>query len=90
MKENEDDIIKNITENEYEHGFTTDVEQEFIPKGLNEDIIRLISAKKQEPQWLLEFRLDAYRRWCNMKMPYWAHLDIPPIDYQAIVYSAAP
>lgn len=90
MKENEDDIIKNITENEYEHGFTTDVEQEFIPKGLNEDIIRLISAKKQEPQWLLEFRLDAYRRWCNMKMPSWAHLDIPPIDYQDIVYYAAP
>ena len=84
------DIIKNITENEYEHGFTTDVEQEFIPKGLNEDIIRLISAKKGEPGWLLEFRLDAYRRWCGMKMPQWAHLDIPPIDYQDIVYYAAP
>ena len=91
MKEKEDDIIKNITENdEYEHGFTTDVEQEFIPKGLNEDIIRLISAKKQEPEWLLEFRLEAYRRWCKMKMPTWAHLEIPPIDYQDIVYYAAP
>ena len=91
MKENKDDIIKNITENdEYEHGFTTDVEQEFIPKGVNEDIIRLISTKKQEPEWLLEFRLEAYRRWCKMKMPTWAHLEIPPIDYQDIVYYAAP
>lgn len=89
MKDSED-IIKNITESEYEHGFTTDLEQEFIPKGLNEDIIRLISAKKGEPQWLLDFRLDAFRRWQNMKMPRWAHLDIPEIDYQDIVYYAAP
>lgn len=89
MKDSED-IIKNITESEYEHGFTTDLEQEFIPKGLNEDIIRLISSKKGEPQWLLDFRLDAFRRWQKMKMPRWAHLDIPEIDYQDIVYYAAP
>lgn len=89
MKENEN-ILNKITSGEYEHGFTTEVEQEFIPKGLNEDIIRLISAKKGEPEWLLEFRLDAFRRWEKMTMPKWAHLDIPEIDYQDIVYYAAP
>lgn len=89
MKEN-NNILDKITSSEYEHGFTTDVEQEFIPKGLNEDIIRLISAKKGEPEWLLEFRLDAFRRWEKMSMPEWAHLDIPEIDYQDIVYYAAP
>lgn len=89
MKENEN-ILNKITSGEYEHGFTTEVEQEFIPKGLNEDIIRLISAKKGEPEWLLEFRLDAFRRWEKMTMPQWAHLDIPEIDYQDIVYYAAP
>ena len=86
----EKDILQEITGQEYEHGFVTDVEQEFIPKGLNEDIIRLISSKKQEPEWLLEFRLNAYRRWLKMKMPTWAHLDIPEIDFQDIIYYAAP
>ena len=86
----EKDIIKEITRQEYEHGFVTDVDQEFIPKGLNEDIIRLISAKKEEPEWMLEFRLGAFRRWQKMKMPTWAHLDIPPIDFQDIIYYAAP
>ena len=71
------EILDNITEKEYEHGFVTNVEQEFIPKGLNEDIIRLISAKKDEPQWMLDFRLEAFRRWQKMKLPTWAHLDIP-------------
>ena len=84
------DILKEITAQEYEHGFVTDVEQEFIPKGLNEDIIRLISAKKEEPGWLLDFRLDAFRKWKSMKMPEWAHLDIPEIDFQDIIYFAAP
>ena len=84
------DIIKELTAQEYEHGFVTDVEQEFIPKGLNEDIIRLISAKKEEPSWLLDFRLDAFRRWQKMKMPDWAHLTIPEIDFQDIIYFAAP
>ena len=86
----EKDILQDIASQEYEHGFVTDVEQEFIPKGLNEDIIRLISAKKDEPQWLLEFRLEAFRRWQKMKMPTWAHLDIPEIDFQDIIYYAAP
>ena len=91
MDENkEKDILEDITRKEYEHGFVTDVEQEFIPKGLNEDIIRLISAKKDEPQWLLDFRLDAFRKWQKMKVPDWAHLDIPEIDFQDIIYYAAP
>lgn len=85
-----DEIIKNIADKEYEHGFVTELEQEFIPKGLNEDIVRLISAKKNEPQWLLDFRLDAYRKWTRMKQPSWAHLDIPEIDFQEIIYYAAP
>ena len=85
-----DDILKNIGSAEYKHGFETQVEQEFIPKGLNEDIIRLISGKKGEPQWLLDFRLKAYRKWLTMKMPAWAHLDIPEIDFQDIIYFAAP
>ena len=85
-----DDILKNIGSAEYKHGFETRVEQEFIPKGLNEDIIRLISEKKGEPQWLLDFRLKAYRKWLTMKMPAWAHLDIPEIDFQDIIYFAAP
>ena len=85
-----DDILKDIGSAEYKHGFETQVEQEFIPKGLNEDIIRLISEKKGEPQWLLDFRLKAYRKWLTMKMPTWAHLDIPEIDFQDIIYFAAP
>ena len=86
----EKDILEEITSQEYEHGFVTDVEQEFLPKGLNEDIIRMISAKKEEPQWLLDFRLDAFRKWQKMPMPQWAHLTIPEIDFQDIIYFAAP
>ncbi|MCQ2142435.1 MAG: Fe-S cluster assembly protein SufB [Bacteroidales bacterium] len=84
------DIISSVTSNEYKEGFVTAIEQEFIPKGLNEDIIRLISAKKGEPEWLLDFRLGAFRRWQKMSVPKWAHLDIPEIDYQDIIYYAAP
>lgn len=83
------DLI-NITENDYKYGFSTDIETEVISKGLNEDIVRLISAKKNEPEWLLEFRLKAFRHWQKMKMPTWAHLNIPHIDYQNIAYYAAP
>ncbi len=68
----------------------TEVEQEFAPKGLDEDIIRLISGRKEEPQWLLDFRLDAFRRWKKMTQPSWGHLHLPPIDYQDIIYYAAP
>ncbi|MDE5720030.1 MAG: Fe-S cluster assembly protein SufB, partial [Paramuribaculum sp.] len=75
---------------EYKYGFTTDIDTDILPPGLSEDTIRYISAQKQEPEWLLNFRLKAYRKWLTMKMPEWAHLEIPPIDYQAISYYAAP
>jgi Fe-S cluster assembly protein SufB len=83
-------IIQQFTSGEYKEGFVTDVEQEFIPKGLNEEIVRLISARKEEPEWLLEFRLDALRKWQAMPQPHWAHLDMPEIDFQDIIYFAAP
>ncbi len=86
----ENKIIEEVTSGEYKEGFVTQVEQEYVPKGLNEDIIRTISALKQEPQWLLDFRLDAFRRWQGMEMPSWAHLDMPEIDFQDIIYYAAP
>lgn len=83
-------LLNDITKSEYKEGFVTDVEQEFIPKGLNEDIVRMISKRKDEPQWLLDFRLDAFRKWQKMEMPEWGHLDMPHIDYQGIIYYAAP
>lgn len=86
----EDKIIKEFTSGEYKEGFVTDIAQDYVPKGLNEDIIRTISALKQEPQWLLDFRLDAFRRWQSMPMPTWGHLDMPKIDFQDIIYYAAP
>ena len=86
----ENKIIKDFTSQEYKEGFVTDVEQDFVPKGLNEDIIRTISRLKEEPQWLLDFRLDAFRRWQKMPMPTWGHLDLPEIDFQDIIYYAAP
>ncbi|MDD4197920.1 MAG: Fe-S cluster assembly protein SufB [Paludibacter sp.] len=85
-----DTIIHEVTQSEYKYGFTTDIETEVIPVGLNEDVVRMISAKKNEPEWMLEFRLKAYRHWLTMKMPEWAHLNIPEIDYQSISYFAAP
>ncbi len=84
------DIIDDVTSGDYKYGFTTDVDTDIIPVGLSEEVIRYISAKKNEPEWLLEFRLKAYRHWLTLKMPTWAHLDIPEIDYQAISYYAAP
>ena len=86
----EKELLQDITKKEYKEGFVTDVDQDFIPKGLNEDIVRMISARKEEPQWLLDFRLDAFRKWKKMEMPDWGHLDMPHIDYQDIIYYAAP
>ena len=83
-------IISEVTGKEYEYGFVTDIETEFAPRGINEDVIRLISSKKEEPEWLLEFRLKAFRHWQTLKQPDWAHLDLPEIDYQDIIYYAAP
>ena len=82
--------VKELTQEKYKYGFTTDVHTEVIERGLNEDVVRLISAKKNEPEWLLEFRLKAYRHWLTLEMPTWAHLRIPEIDYQAISYYADP
>ncbi len=87
MNEN---IVDKVTQGEYKYGFVTDVETDFIQKGLSEEIVRLISKKKEEPEWLLEFRLKAYRHWKTLKEPRWAHLNIPEIDYQNIYYYAAP
>ncbi len=88
--EEQDKILHEVTSQEYKYGFTTDLEMDTIPKGLNEDVIRMISAKKEEPEFMLQFRLDAYRKWLKMPMPEWAYLKIPPIDFQDIIYYAAP
>lgn len=83
-------IINDVTSSDYKYGFITDIETEIIPKGLDEEVIKLISAKKEEPEWMLEFRLKAYRYWLTRKQPEWAHLNIPPINFQDISYYAAP
>ncbi|MHB9140885.1 MAG: Fe-S cluster assembly protein SufB, partial [Paludibacter sp.] len=83
-------LLDQVTQADYKYGFTTDIETDIIPIGLSEDVVRLISAKKKEPEWMLEFRLKAYRHWLTMKIPTWAQLDIPDIDFQSIAYYAAP
>lgn len=82
--------LEQLSKQEYKYGFVTNIEQEIAPKGLNEDIIRMISAKKNEPEWLLEWRLKAYRHWLTMKEPKWQNVHYPPIDYNDISYYAAP
>ncbi|MEM8916162.1 MAG: Fe-S cluster assembly protein SufB, partial [Pseudomonadota bacterium] len=82
--------VKSVAESKYKYGFVTDIEQETAPKGLSEDTIRFISAKKEEPEWMLEWRLKAFRRWQDMEEPDWAKLSYPPIDYQDAYYYAAP
>lgn len=89
-KPSQDDVLKDVTQNDYKYGFVTDIETDIVPAGLNEDVIRHISRVKGEPEWLLEFRLKAYRHWLTLDMPTWGHLDIPEIDFQAISYYAAP
>ena len=87
----EQELLKDIAGREYSEGFVTRIDQEFIPKGLTEKTVRLISEKKGEPQWLLDFRLDAFRKWQKMEAPRWGHLDrLPEIDFQDIIYYAAP
>ena len=90
MKKDKDNIIDEVTREEYKYGFTTDIEMETAPKGLNEDIIRFISQKNNEPEFLLNFRLKAFKKWKKMEAPDWANLKIPPINYQDIIYYAAP
>ncbi len=90
MAQEQDDILKEATSKEYEYGFVTDIESELAPKGLNEDTVRFISAKKNEPQWLLEWRLEAFRLWQKMEEPKWALLKYPEIDFQDAHYYSAP
>jgi Fe-S cluster assembly protein SufB len=89
VKETIEDV-KQLESDKYKYGFTTEIEQEFAPKGLNEDTVRFISAKKNEPGWMLEWRLEAFRRWQQMEEPSWAKVGYPPIDYQDAYYYAAP
>lgn len=90
MSDETNNLLNEFTNRDYEYGFVTDIHTDLIPKGLNENIIRLISAKKDEPEWLLDFRLKAYRYWLTLEMPRWAHLQIPEINYREIIYYAAP
>ena len=90
QQEEPNKYVKELTQEKYKYGFTTEVHTDIIERGLNEDVIRLISSKKNEPEWLLEFRLKAYRHWLTLEPPTWAHLTIPPIDFQDIIYYAAP
>ena len=90
MKKKSNNIFRKIADKAYEYGFVSNIKTEIIDKGLNEEVIKVISNKKNEPEWMLEFRLQAYRYWLTLETPQWAHLDIPPIDYQAISYYADP
>ncbi|MBN3034877.1 MAG: Fe-S cluster assembly protein SufB [Bacteroidales bacterium] len=90
MSREKNGFIDSFTNQEYKYGFVTDIEMETAPRGLNEDIIRFISSRKAEPDFLLDFRLKAYKKWLTMKEPRWAHLRFPEIDYQDIIYYAAP
>ncbi|MED9995517.1 MAG: Fe-S cluster assembly protein SufB [Paludibacteraceae bacterium] len=90
MKQQDNTILDNLAGSDYKYGFSTQIETDIIPVGLNEDIVRLISSKKNEPEWLLEFRLKAYRYWVKQPLPTWAHLNIPEIDFQGLSYYAAP
>ncbi len=87
---NKNQLVREVAEKKYEYGFTIDVQTEIIEKGLNEDVVRLISEKKGEPEWLLEFRLKAFRYWQTLEQPTWGHVNLPAIDYQAISYYADP
>src|SRR5437870_12959773 len=84
------DQVRRIDVDQYKYGFVTDIESDKAPKGLSEDTVRFISAKKDEPEWMLAWRLDAYRRWLTMREPRWARVDYPRIDYQDMYYYAAP
>jgi Fe-S cluster assembly protein SufB len=90
MADTQQNILEEVTSQDYKYGFHTILDMDIFPKGLNEDTIRALSAKKNEPGFMLEFRLKAYRKWLEMKEPSWAHLKYPPIDYQDIIYYAAP
>lgn len=90
MSTKDDELLKELEQSEYKYGFTTDIEMDIAPKGLNEDTIRLISSKKNEPEWLLEWRLKAFQHFVSMKMPEWQNFETPEVDFQDISYWAAP
>lgn len=90
MSHQQDSVLQEHIDSEYKYGFTTNIEQEFAPVGLSEDTIRFISAKKNEPEWMLEWRLQAFRAWQKMKQPQWQNVHFPEIDFQSIIYYAAP
>src|SRR5689334_11126772 len=90
VMEAELDTIERTVQSDYKYGFVSDLEADEAPKGLNENIIRFISSKKNEPEWMLEWRLKAYRHWLNMKEPNWANVKFEPINYQDIIYYSAP
>ena len=90
MSTKDDDLLKELELEEYKYGFTTDIEMEFAPIGLTEDTVRFISAKKNEPEWLLEWRLKAFRHFQTLKMPKWQNFETPEVDFQGISYYAAP
>ena len=90
MPSDSDKIISEVTGSEYKYGFVTQMDSEALPPGLNEEVIRIISAKKEEPDFLLKFRLKAYRHWLKMVEPTWPNVKYPPIDFQQIVYYSAP
>ena len=90
VKNEKNAYVRSVAEQKYEFGFTTDVETDIIEKGLNEDVVRLISSKKNEPEWLLAFRLKAFNHWKTLEQPNWAHVNLPEIDYQGISYYADP
>jgi Fe-S cluster assembly protein SufB len=91
MSENQEvDIIDEVISQDYKYGFSTDIEMETAPMGLSEEIVRFISAKKNEPEWLLEWRLKAYRYWLTLKEPEWQNFSYPKVNYQDIIFYAAP
>lgn len=89
-KGNNENILQEVTDSDYKYGFVTDIDTEILAAGLTEETVRYISRMKKEPEWLLEFRLQAFRHWSDLKPKNWAHLDIPEIDFQKISYYAAP
>ncbi|MCA9425666.1 MAG: Fe-S cluster assembly protein SufB, partial [Candidatus Omnitrophica bacterium] len=83
-------MLEDLARKEYKYGWSTEIESDTVPPGLNEEVIRLISEKKEEPEWLLEWRLKAYRHWLTMEEPKWQNVHYPPIDFQAVSYYSAP
>jgi Fe-S cluster assembly protein SufB len=89
-KRPEDELLKEVTSTEYKYGFTTDIESDTIPKGLSEEVVRIISAKKNEPKWMLDYRLKSYKAWLEMDEPDWPNITYKKPDYQEVIYYSAP